>query len=486
MTKSLAKNQLRFLDATGNFWVAQKGERIGGGAAGDVYKIKEDPDHLVKVFRSQSDRKKYQKKVLEMLKHPPELLPINHGSSSHHQLSWPNALCENADGHFIGYRMPKIDLKKSENLERLMQAKMRKMAGLPEFYGYRVTCAANLAGVVSKIHAAGHCIIDLKPANIQFYSENMYVSLLDCDGFRISGEKNKIFPAYQYTQEYIAPEAIGVRPEDLEFEQDNFALAVIIFRLLNNGIHPFQAAMKRKQLTIQEMVGRRKYAYGSNGTNNLVPSAMSIHHSFPSEILDNFDDAFLSTKRPSASDWFDLLCRFGDPNSGRLVRCIENANHAHFGLGCGLCIVEKNQLWPNHMMLGSSASKRFQTNAASWRKRNSSNKSHTATLRSPSLNASSNVASNSGIANGLMPRMGTVALASDPSIYDLDTVNFDTRLDSIRIEKIFDKPGIPKRAKIDWNSWPILSSKWIVWPLRIMDALWLLFVCLIFYLASRI
>ena len=36
-------------------------------------------------------------------------------------------------------------------------------------------------------------------------------------------------------------------PEDMGEEQDKFALAVIIFKLLNNGIHPFSGAPKNQK-----------------------------------------------------------------------------------------------------------------------------------------------------------------------------------------------------------------------------------------------
>ena len=476
MTRGFASKKLNFVDLNRDSWTSVQGDRIAGGAAGDIYSIVDDEAHLAKVFRSPSDRLKYEKKIEEMLTHAPALTPISQGGYTHHQLSWPNAICRDSNGDFIGYRMPRIHLEKSENLERLMQTKMRRIAGLPEFYGYRVTCAANLAGVINEVHKAGHCIIDLKPANIQFYKDNMYVSLLDCDGFRISGNGPNVFPAYQYTKEYIAPEATQLRPEDLGFEQDNFALAVIIFRLLNNGIHPFQAAMKRKQLTIQAMVERKSYAYGYKGANNLIPSKMSIHRSFPSEIREKFDRAFTSSKRPTAKEWFETLRDFGDPKSGKLVRCEQNLEHAHFGIGCGLCKVESGNPWPSNVAGRSGKQIKGQLNSQAWVQYNAKSGSTIATAN-PALGSSSKIPINQRSSLPRFFRMGSISLNSDPDIYDLDKVNRDTRLDSVRPDKIFLKPGIPRRLLRDWDTWRFRRHWVTVWTLRLLDAGW--FVLLI-------
>lgn len=49
------------------------------------------------------------------------------------------------------------------------------------------------------------------------------------------------FPAGQFTAEYLAPEfqKTGKVPEKQEEWQDRFALAVILFQLLNFGLHPY-------------------------------------------------------------------------------------------------------------------------------------------------------------------------------------------------------------------------------------------------------
>ena len=82
--------------------------------------------------------------------------------------------------------------------------------------------------------------------------------MFDCDGFSIQGEQAR-FPAEFVSEEYIYPEGMAQSCEDMGEEQDKFALAVIIFKLLNNGIHPFSGVAKKNAdsaLSIQERIER--------------------------------------------------------------------------------------------------------------------------------------------------------------------------------------------------------------------------------------
>lgn len=81
--------------------------------------------------------------------------------------------------------------------------------------------------------------------------------MFDCDGFSIQGEQAR-FPAEFVSEEYIYPEGMAQSCEDMGEEQDKFALAVIIFKLLNNGIHPFPAWRKK--------CGQRAFHTGANRT----------------------------------------------------------------------------------------------------------------------------------------------------------------------------------------------------------------------------
>jgi len=323
---------------------AKMGERVAGGGAGDIHLSPQFPDQVLKIYRNPVDQRAYKPKIEAMLSAPPRIFSFKHLGKERHQLAWPTHLAETEGGDFLGFAMPQIDFGSSVSLERMLQKRMRERAGLPEYYGYRISAAYNLAASVGALHAQNHHIIDLKPVNCRIYTDSMILALLDCDGFSIHGE-SKRFPAGQFTAEYIAPEATGKSPEELGVEQDLFALAVTIFRLLNNGLHPFQARLISGENggTLQEMIEAGHYPYALSGASGCIPPRQSIHASFPDELRKAFDQAFLRKSRPTAAKWRDLLRPFADPSSGKLIRCeVDPQNHAHFGFGCGWCELEAN------------------------------------------------------------------------------------------------------------------------------------------------
>lgn len=320
------------------------GDRIGGGGAGDVYRIKGHPGEVAKIYRGGPVRASYEKKVEAMVGAPIALDSIGKASRVLHQLAWPLQILEGRSRDFQGFTMPEIDYAAALSLERLLQKRSRAKSGLPEFYGHRIVAAFNAAMLVARLHEHQHHVVDLKPVNILFYRENMQLALVDCDGFSILSPGGARHPAGQFTPEYIAPEFVKRRPSELGEEQDRFALAVIIFRLLNNGLHPYQGRPTGGSgaSTLAENVSAGLYAYGLVPSSQMAPALATVHESFPLGLREGFDRAFgRPGTRPSAPDWIGLLRPYADPSQGGLQACLSNPkDHAHFGEGCGWCDLE--------------------------------------------------------------------------------------------------------------------------------------------------
>ena len=336
---------LRTLSSS-NRKLAKLGERIAGGGAGNIYRLPGRAGEVLKIYKTEKDRGLYAPKLEAMLACKPAL---SNDNPKFRQLAWPTSIAEAKDGQFLGFSMPEIDFDGSVSLERMLQKRMRQVTGLPEFYGYRVTATYNLALSVAALHKRGHHVIDLKPANCRLHAEEMMISILDCDGFSVDGGAAGRYPAHQFTPEYIAPEAFGEDPHNLGEAQDLFALAVIIFRLLNNGIHPFQARLGKglKSGTLQDMINAGYYAYGLKSSPKYKPAGQSVHAYFPDDIRGLFDRAFKSSARPSAESWRDALRNYADPSSGKLSRCDKHPEeHGHFGKGCGWCKLDEINLSP--------------------------------------------------------------------------------------------------------------------------------------------
>lgn len=312
-----------------------------GGAAGKVYEVVGQPAKVAKIFHERQKSNTNRLKLEAMVMNNPNIPSVTAGGVEYVQIAWPEAVLEDDEGYCVGYMMPFINTAEAVSLDHLMQGAVRAKLGLSDKYEYRVMAAYNVALMVASLHKYGHYIIDLKPSNVSIYKKTMTVAVFDCDGFSIQGEQAR-FPAEFVSEEYIYPEGMQQACEEMGEEQDKFALAVIIFKLLNNGIHPFSGVVKKNAdsaLSIQERIEQYHYAYGMWGDSYQAPHPYSVHTFLPQSTLKLFDRAFVrGQKRPTATEWqveLDYLLR-------NLKHCKKNPNHAYFtNKGCGLCVAEE-------------------------------------------------------------------------------------------------------------------------------------------------
>jgi len=325
----------------GHFEKEKLGEVLNkGGAAGKIYRDLSHPQLVAKIFHTKSQSSSNRQKLEAMLHNRPNIPPIEHDGCSYVQIAWPEAVLEDDEGFCVGYLMPLINTDEAVSLDHLMQKAVRRKIGLSEKYSNRLYAAYNVASMVAALHKCGHYIVDLKPANVSVYKKNMLVAMFDCDGFSICGE-NARYPAEFVSEEYIYPEGMNQNCADMGEEQDKFALAVIIFKLLNNGIHPFSGTPRKnnaEMLTIQTRIERYHYAYGLWPDTYQAPHPYSLHEYFDKKTLEMFDRAFLKDrKRPTAKEWQEHL----ESLFRNLKTCKKNPDHVYFtAKGCGLCAIE--------------------------------------------------------------------------------------------------------------------------------------------------
>ena len=328
---------------------------LAKGGAGKIYHIVGDASRVVKIYHEDTLLKEgpiYEKKIWAMLNKAPALLdPI--------QLAWPLATAKDVNDRFVGFSMPTMDLQKTIELQNVLQDKQANLFNLKSDLKSRMVLAHNLAAVVHNVHEKGHAIVDMKPTNMKFYKEEKFMALLDCDGFYIEG-----FAAPQVTPEYVAPEFYKCVISN-PLEQDNFALAVIIFQLLNFGIHPYtcKSTINDGINTIEDHIRHRHYAYALSPANGISvePIAASTHICWPDDVRKLFDLAFgnQGISRPSAREWLEVLDSYGPG----LERC--GARHFHFpGMSCGNCL--RDVARGNQTLLGFSTSAQKSTDWSWW------------------------------------------------------------------------------------------------------------------------
>jgi hypothetical protein len=313
--------------------VRYKKSAISSGADGTIYASVGNKLAL-KIYHDPSKDKQRQDKLWQMLSNAPK----SDG------FCWPIAVLSDNHGVFIGYAMPLLDLSHYQTLEMLLNKRLRTSLGITESYQFRVTVAINLATKVAELHKLGHHIIDMKPVNISFDQFTGDIVILDCDGFSIKG-KGKQFRGHQYTAGYIAPEAFRAHlsPEKLGLKQDLFALATILFQLLNNGLHPFQGVPKPgKQLPTdnQAKITAGLYAYATKSHPRIKPSPWSIHRDFPNALQKAFTKSLTTIYRKDAYAWKNLL----EVQKTKLKICSKDSNHYFWRTNCPHCYLSNTRV----------------------------------------------------------------------------------------------------------------------------------------------
>lgn len=317
------------------------GRLIKSGGAGSVFLLKERPLEVAKLYHPSVDTRVYERKLKAMLELSPDLPDVQEKGVRHVQIAWPTGLLHDRSGRFIGFSMPVLDIAATSDLEHVLQERQARAEGLPTALGAKAALAANLAVMLAALHRRQHYVVDLKPLNVRFYRKSLFIAMLDCDGFSIQG-KDERFPAGQVTTDYLAPEfqQRGVKAGQEE-AQDRFALAVMVFQLLNSGLHPYSGRPQDASVP-SDLPGRiaaNLYPYG-RGNMRLQPSPVSGHQAFPEALRQMFDRAFSDRpgQRPSAEEWASLLQSYARRSAGMLVKCGKDASHQHFsGMPCAAC-----------------------------------------------------------------------------------------------------------------------------------------------------
>ncbi|MBN1433062.1 MAG: hypothetical protein JW931_09865 [Methanomicrobiaceae archaeon] len=326
------------------------------GGEGAIFNIEGENDLCAKIFFRTKVSGELHEKILTMVNYPPGgnlTKPADEISSS--SIAWPSStlnIFNKGKSEFIGYIMPRIDTGLFKEAHMYYDTTDRlKLLGGSFSWQYLMTAAYNISFVVSKIHETGHCVGDFSPRNI-LIARTAAVSFIDCDSFQVCNpESRKIYHTKVGTGELLPPELMGrnFRQEEINRHySDLFALGIIIFRLLMNGAHPYQAAGEgvRDLPTIEQKTMKGLYPYISQNKGYVRPPGYTPPYDIiPSCIRDLFLQCFVEGhrdpfKRPSADEW----CRCLTSEIRRLKRCSSNPNHWYGGhLGdCPWCSLFKN------------------------------------------------------------------------------------------------------------------------------------------------
>jgi len=328
---------------------------LGKGAEANVYKAFIGKKlHAAKIFHDA--QKVGVEKIQAMIVNPPTNLTGETAGIEYPKYAWPISLILDSAKQPVGFLMPLIDLAESFTLDHYYDKNLIPKLKAPEevALSYKIEIAANLSALIADLHRHEHYFIDFKPQNIRVFKRTHAVTLVDCDGFSIGSAQGIRHPAQLLSTDYISPEAFRNHSsaKDLGVEQDKYALAVIIFQLLNAGIHPFQGILADHDShvsTNDEKAAAGLYPHGQIPNQKIKPRPQSIHCCFDDQTRIMFDKAFTGSpeQRPSAERWAAHLQSILDNKIlGRCDAHPYDIRHMHLAdkpcPACFLSAVEKN------------------------------------------------------------------------------------------------------------------------------------------------
>lgn len=329
--------------------------RLGRGATATVYKAKfRNKLIAAKIFAP--EKKPNIEKISAMISLDPDYVRIDGDGKKHAQLAWPSGLLKDSDDVVRGFMMPLLDSKKSLSIDHFYDLTLAdKHSRKSELaLSFKVEIARNLSNIIHSLHSDGHHLIDIKPQNILVQKNTHFVSILDCDGFSVKTNKTRMAAELMST-DYISPEAYQKKllPSELGKQQDLYALAVILFQLLNNGTHPFQGILQTDLnvgSTNDEKAAAGLYPHATSPNPLIKPRKQSVHHLWDSKTVRLFERAFSNPdysgsgrmNRPTAKVWRDHFDGILNNQGIHMCRDVPNdPRHMSFGENkCPTCYLE--------------------------------------------------------------------------------------------------------------------------------------------------
>jgi DNA-binding helix-hairpin-helix protein with protein kinase domain len=324
--------------------VTLDGPLLGRGGEASIYAVPGRTDLAAKIYHNLSDE--YAGKLGAMLAAPP-VAPPEHGQ--HVAIAWPvgRLLEVGDDGRVVGYLMPRID--NARLIWEFYNPGVRREI-CPQFHhGSLLRTARNLAAVVRTLHDCGYVLGDLNESNV-LVTPQALVTLIDVDSCQVPGG-DRLYRCRVGRPEYTPPELQGASFADVDRlpQHDAFALAVLIFQLLMQGVHPFAGicAGEGEPDSIAARIAAGLWPYAWTRTSRVQPSPhappWSVLPPSVQELLRRcFEDAHAEPDmRPSAAQWQHAL----EEAEHELANCPNSAQHVyHRGLDrCPWCALARQQ-----------------------------------------------------------------------------------------------------------------------------------------------
>lgn len=297
---------------------------IGAGGEGQVYSVSGSRALAAKLYHHPD--KQHMIKLSMMLMNPPSV-PKN-GQST---VIWPVDGIMDEEDQYVGFLMPLIDKRQNATLAQIYHPESRRKTAPTFTWKSLLSIAANIAALLDALHTANYVVGDLNESNILVNIQTGKVHLIDCDSIQVPAPDKKMFRCLVGKPEYTPPELQGVafnRVDRLP-EHDNFALAVLIFLLLMEGVHPFTGArLDADTVPLPgDNIRRKQWPYASSTALQPPRYALPLNM-LPLKLQELMQRCFLDGNkdphwRPTAREWFKAL----EEAQIQITHCPQNKQH---------------------------------------------------------------------------------------------------------------------------------------------------------------
>lgn len=310
-------------------------QRIGGGGEGNIYPVSQIAGCLAKILHEPTAE---QRQKLEVM----IANPCNGHTTGHLAVAWPEGLLFANSGRrtFAGFLMPHV--AGGGAVLDFYHPKTRRLK-CPNFnYRYLHRAALNLTKCICLAHDHGYVVGDVNESNA-LVSDNACVTIVDCDSWQVRDPATKkLFRCSVGKPDFIPPELQGKnlgRVTRTELH-DRFALGVLLFKMLMEGTHPFDAIYQGNAVEAPPIEARIAAGHFPHGGRHvpwtpkpLAPPFSILHPKLQQLFIRCFAEGHFNARtRPAAREWRDALAEA----EKSLVVCAHNNQH-WFGKHLGHC-----------------------------------------------------------------------------------------------------------------------------------------------------
>ena len=298
------------------------GPPLSQGGQGTIHPVLDTGERVLKRFHDAelSRAPDLEERLRAMVAHRPTGW---RETSGHTLLAWPSDVVFDGD-RFVGHVMPRLQLAEVVELHVLSNPSDRRdpAGSTPQWvrgftWRHLVRTGANLALATDVLHRSDYVVGDFNERNILVRADTR-VTLVDCDSMQVPNPRSgPPFLCGVGRAEFTAPELLDVdiRTTPRRPSSDLFALAVHVFQLVMEGVHPFDGVWHGdgEKPRRHELARQGLFAYAGDPRLTPRPTAMPFDL-LPEEIRELFTRAFVlgaarPDLRPTGREWHAALDR---------------------------------------------------------------------------------------------------------------------------------------------------------------------------------